>query len=308
MLSCALLVCSALGASACDGESEPSATDDTSSDQGIDAPALDTDDSADGMVPDTTPGTLDVDFLNLRVEELTHVRGVVRFETSIPTTCAVVWGTTEDELDNVSVDPDMAEGELSADHNVPLEDLSPSTTYYWRGYVEVDDQSATSELQSFTTLPGPGTGPELENVALPSAGTTVVGVSSNFGGGANDSTWGVDHAIDGMMSTEWATNGDGDDAWFELDLGEMREISHVGFRSRKMTDGTSIISGFQLVTRASADGPETTLGPFDAADPDERYEFELESPTTMRFVRLEAVQTTGGNTGVKELELLVPTQ
>jgi hypothetical protein len=39
--------------------------------------------------------------------------------------------------------------------------------------------------------------------------------------------------------------------------------------------------------------------------PDRRYEFVFEPPITTAQVTLEAVETTGGNTGAKDLELFV---
>jgi len=34
----------------------------------------------------------------------------------------------------------------------------------------------------------------------------------------NDSAFGMDNAIDGQPNTEWSSNGDGDDAWIEIEL------------------------------------------------------------------------------------------
>lgn len=87
----------------------------------------------------------------------------------------------------------------------------------------------------------------------------------------------------------------------ELDLGQPRTVQFVGFRSRKMTDGTSIVRKFEL----RVDG-QTTLGPFETPDPDIRYVIELPSPMTMQQVRMSAVDTSGGNTGLKELQLFAP--
>ncbi|MBW2686830.1 MAG: hypothetical protein JRE19_13075, partial [Deltaproteobacteria bacterium] len=76
----------------------------------------------------------------------------------------------------------------------------------------------------------------------------------------------------------------------------MRDIEAFGFRSRKMTDGTSIITSVQIIF----DG-DTMMGPFATPDPDQRYTFEI-APTRAQRVRVEAVTTTGGNSGVKEIE------
>ena len=54
-----------------------------------------------------------------------------------------------------------------------------------------------------------GLGP---NLALMENGASVAGVSSNFGGGANDSAFGAANALDGDPATEWSSESDGDQA------------------------------------------------------------------------------------------------
>ena len=44
------------------------------------------------------------------------------------------------------------------------------------------------------------------------------------------------------------------------------------------------------------------MGPFDTPDPDQLYTFTFTSSVTARSARIEAVQTTGGNTGAKEIQ------
>jgi hypothetical protein len=244
-----------------------------------------------------------VTFADLRAEALTATSAWVRFTTSEPTTCEVEYGTRDDALDDVAVDPTMEEGEMDDDHEVLVEGLSPQTTYYWRGrVVDADGEVSRSDVLSFTTLAGEDSGEE--NVALLSAGARVTGVSSNFGGAANDETWGANNAFDGLLSSEWATAGDGDDAWVEVTLAAERELTSLGFQSRKMSDGSSIITELQL-----SDGAGTVLaGPFTAADPDQLYRFELDPKVTARVIRVEALTTTGGNTGVKEVQLFSATE
>jgi hypothetical protein len=227
---------------------------------------------------------------------------VLRFTTSVPSSCEALYGTAEDALDNRATDPDMPEGQLAVDHQVPLEDLAAATRYFWRARaVDANGETYTSKLGDFTTLTA--TQPDdlsaaLQNVALAEHGASVTGVSSNFGNGDNDSTWGVNHVLDGQMSTEWATQGDGDDAWFSLDFGQERGISRFGFRSRKMSDGTSIIKSVQLFFGDS----QTAVGPLATPDPDELYIFDFNSPVKARTVRLEVLTSSGGNTGAKEVQ------
>ena len=254
--------------------------------------------SESDSLPSNAPDAPSVEFLDLRVELLEPRRVVVAFETSVPTSCEVEFGTSPEELTLRAEDPDMEEGELSIEHEVPLEDLEPETTYFWRGFtIDGDENEFRSEIQQFTT-PSGGSSPQLTNFALT---PVIVGVSSNFGSAQNDQTWGVLNAFDGQMSTEWATQGDGDDARVTIDLGQVRTVTHFAFRSRKMSDGSSIIEAVQF--RAD-DG--ALQGPFETPDPDQRYLFELDQPVVGQQFVIEAAATTGGNTGAKEIELLGP--
>ncbi len=239
-----------------------------------------------------------VEFQNLRVEDVGAYRVVVRFTTSAPTTCEAEFGVSETNRDRTATDPNMEPDTYQTEHEVPLEDLAPNTTYYMAARAETEaGQEYVSQVLQFTTGDGAAVD-SMTNVAAMTEGTTITAVSSNFGNGSNDSTWGANNAFDGMMATEWSSNGDGDDAFVDIDLGASKTFSVIGFRSRKMVDGTSIIEKFQLVV----DGT-TTLGPFDSPEPDIRYVFELDAPVSATSVRLEAVETSGGNTGVKELQL-----
>lgn len=239
-----------------------------------------------------------VTFSNLRVEMVTATRAVARFNTSAPTSCRVLFGQDAAALTRSATDPNMAPGTLVTDHTVPLEDLTAMATWHWRAEaVDQDKRTFLSDPQSFTTAMGVSTG-NLTNVALRSAGTTVTAVSSNYGGAGVDSAWGANNAVDGAMATEWATQGDGDGAWLDLDLGVTREVVRLGFRSRKMTDGTSIIQAFRVRVE---DG--TWLGPFESPNPDETYSFDLAAPVMTRTIHLEATRTTGGNTGAREIEV-----
>ena len=238
-----------------------------------------------------------VEFINLRVDDLGSTRAVIRFDTSRPTTCEVEWGMSMDAMNTTATDPNMELGTFAEEHEVPLEDLSPDTMIFFRAKA-TDPMGDTyySDVMSFRTEMG-DEGTARVNVALMSMGSSIVDKSSNFNNMADASTWGANNAIDGSMSTEWSSNGDGDDAWFVIDLGQMRDVEAFGFRSRKMADGTSIITSVQIIF----DG-DTMMGPFETPDPDQRYIFEI-APTLARRVRVEAVTTTGGNSGVKEIEL-----
>jgi hypothetical protein len=241
-----------------------------------------------------------LEFLDLRVEDVSATRAVVRFRTSRPTSCEALFGTDPDNLDRRATDPDMAEGELSLDHEVPLEDLLGETTYSWRA-VAVDAAGRTdiSATQSFTTPPSLDTSGWV-NVAPTTQGTTLMGKSSNWAGAADDGAFGAMNAIDAQMATEWSSDGDGDDAWLELDLGQARPLLGFGYRSRMMTDGSSIVTSAELLL----DG-ETRLGPFATPEHTRAYRFEFSAPITAQRVRFEARSSTGGNTGARDIQLFV---
>ena len=254
--------------------------------------------AANGQVEPNNASPTEITFSNIEVVEIGASRAVVTFDTSVATSCEAEYGTSADALDLRATDPDMAEGELSVDHEVPLEDLAADAEIFWRARAEAADGTvAYSDVMSFrTAMMDEGPDIPLQNFAVEA---DVTEVSSNFGGGDNDSTWGISNAFDGAMSTEWATNGDGDDAYVTVDLGQVRKVTHFAFRSREMTDGTSIIQSVQL----RFDGADP-IGPFETPDPDERYVFQLENAQSAQVITLEAVTTTGGNTGAKEIEFL----
>ena len=105
------------------------------------------------------------------------------------------------------------------------------------------------------------------------------------------------NAFDDQMGTEWATDGDGDAAALTIDFGRERQLIRFEFRSRAMGDGSAIITSIRLVI----DAGRLILGPFETPDPDVEYSFDFEAPVTARTVRVEAVTSTGGNTGAREI-------
>ena len=209
-------------------------------------------------------------------------------ETNISVACTIVYGTTE-EFGSLSLDQDMAGGTHSS-HSPLLSGLEPNTTYYFRVQgVDVDGVIYISETLSFTT-------PEFEtaeitNLASPELGATITNYSSAFGDAALADRWGAGSAFDDNPNTQWATNGDGDSAWLEVELAAPASIHSVEFWSRAMNDGTSITLAFTVTTE---DG--TVYGPFAVPDTNQAYVFEVEiEAQTLRF---DLIETTGGNTGV----------
>lgn len=244
--------------------------------------------------------TTAISFENLRVEEISARRAVIRFQTSSPTTCEAEYGLAEDSLVNTTTDPSMEDGAFEFEHEVPIEDLSPETVYYYRARAtDTTGSTVYSDVRQFTTLSSTAA-TEFTNVATLSRGAAISEVSSNFGMGGNSSTWGANNAIDGSMSSEWATNNNGDNAYLVIDLGQTFSLLGVGFRSRKMSDGSSIITSFKLIFDNQAE-----LGPFATPDPDKVYSFDFTSPIASQTVRFEAVTTSGGNTGARAIQLFI---
>ncbi len=135
--------------------------------------------------------------------------------------------------------------------------------------------------------------PPAEAVATPgpnvAVGAEVVDVSSEF-----SDTFGAGNAVDGDLTTEWSSAGDGDDASITVDLG--REVDGVGvaLRSRSMSDGTSVVETFTVTVDDSE-----TYGPFDAGATTVVNEVDF----TGQVLRIDAERTTGGNTGAAEIEV-----
>ena len=238
-------------------------------------------------------------FSELRVEDVEARRAVLRFLTAVETTCEAQLGVAVTTLDRTFLDPFMdPDDPYGIEHEVPLVQLEPNTTYYV--VARAEDRTGDvflSDVLTFTT-PSDADSQGPVNMATLQQGTSVRAVSSNFGGAADGETWGINNALDGDLRTEWSSFGDGNNAWFEIDLGAVRTIERIGFQSRQMTNGTSIIESFEI----TLDGA-TVLGPFLSPDPDTYYDFILDTAFSAQIIRFDAVETTGGNTGIKEFEL-----
>ncbi len=222
----------------------------------------------------------------------------LQIETRVPVVCAVSYGATT-SYGKLATSTDMAGGGITKHHPV-LTGLKPDTLYQVRlqgigpdGTVYVGD-NFTYRTPSASAIVQPSK-PQGKNVALISAGARIKNVSSNFGGGDLNSAYGANKAIDGDVNTEWSSNGDGDKAWIEIDLGKDYAITSIGFRTRTM--GTSAqIQQFQVVTDKG-----DKLGPFDLPDAKSVYYFPVS--TTARTLRFAVLKSSGGNTGAAEIEV-----
>ncbi len=255
-----------------------------------------------------------IDFYEVTAQSIADQSAVITFVTDPEATCLVRYGLTAQRLDRTAVDPMMDGQEFARSHNVPLDGLNADTIYYYQAAATTPDGTeGYSTVLTFQTLAGPagasnanGTGggsngaatsttDGLVNFARVSSGTTVAGVSSEFSPG-----WAGERALDGNRATAWATAGDGDDAWLELDLGQDRTITHVGYQSRSMADGSSIVTSVQFTIGG------INFGPYPTTDPEQLYVYELGQTVTAATVRFDAVQSTGGNTGGSEIAVYGP--
>ncbi len=209
----------------------------------------------------------------------------VTVTTSIDAVCAVSYGPDED-LGSIATDQNMDPNGHS-DHNAVMKGLVPGTEYQYRLQgIGPDGTLYRSDILTFSTpeatesaLPGP-------NIAL---NATVADVSSEF-----SDAFAAENAIDGDISTEWSSQGDGDDAYITLDLGRPVEVVGVGFRTRSMSDGTATTNSFTV----TVDGSEP-LGPFPAAEGLSISNISFIGQT----VRIDVDESTGGNTGAIEIEV-----
>ena len=228
--------------------------------------------------------------------DLTSSSVVVHIETKVPVVCAAVFGPTT-AYGGLATDSAMG-GAGQVSHHPLLGGLTPDTQYQMRLQgVGADGTLYVSDNYTFHTpaAPPPAPLPPGKNVALLSLGAKVTDTSSNYGGGAMDSTFGGNNAIDGNPVTEWSSNGDGDKAWIEIDLGKAYALTAVGLKTRTM--GTSAqIQSFEVV----ADGKQT-FGPFTLPDAAAPYYFPVD--TTARMLRFQVVKSSGGNTGAAEIDV-----
>jgi len=228
------------------------------------------------------------------ITELDDSAATFSFDTTLATLSSTAYGKTANFGSSIR----MSSAEPSLNHRMDLLALTPNTTYHHNTIV-VDQQGEIYPpfIGSFKTLENDEESqPKQNNVALLSLGASIHAVSSNWNNGGNSSAFGANNTIDGDPSSEWSSNGDGNDAFIEIDLGQIYSISSIGFWTRKMTDSAKI-SQFEVF-----DVDDNSLGIFTLPDAKQRYIFDI--PTgNHQFLRFEAVSSNGGNTGAKSIEI-----
>lgn len=228
---------------------------------------------------------------DVQVFDVTDTTARVNFVGTIPLACYLVYGTDE-SFGFVTNDPDMAQAAI-IDHNPVLTDLEPDTEYVFRMQgVGEDGVIYVSELYRFRTLPA--SDETTTNLLSPENGAVVIEVSSNFGNQPNDGRWGILNAFDGNPATEWSSNGDGDDAYFVVELSGEHRIHTIEYRTRAMNDGTAITEAFTITTDSGE-----VFGPFIVEAFTDLITFEVDFvATTLRY---DVESSTGGNTGIIDI-------
>ncbi|MDZ7706893.1 MAG: discoidin domain-containing protein [Trueperaceae bacterium] len=220
----------------------------------------------------------------LAMAEVGPRSAVLEVTTTIDLACAVVFGP-DDGFGGLALDQQMGAG-AHQDHRVILTDLEPDTEYLFRLQGSAPDgRLLASEVQAFRTPPEQADerfGPRVE-------GLQALAASSTFASG-----FAAENAVDGDGGSEWSSRGDGDDAWLEIGLPGSTRLSGVGVWTRTMATSARI-ERFVIRTDDGA-----TFGPFELPDANGLHRFEVDA-TTSAF-RLEVVDSTGGNTGLVELE------
>jgi hypothetical protein len=222
-------------------------------------------------------------------------RGIFRVETTEPAICAIVWGETE-ALGNFNNSLSM-NGTGITSHDVFLPGAIPGRTYFFQVQGSTADGTLYRSPTETFTIPASGE-PAADGSVDPrdnlAFGARVVDVSSEF----SDSFAGG-LAIDDSGTTEWSSDGDGDDAFITLDLGAARQIAAVEFLTRSMLDGSATTETFTVTLD---DG--RVLGPFPAGSPGDPRPAPVDD--TARIVRFDVDSSTGGNTGAVEVRVLAP--
>jgi hypothetical protein len=209
---------------------------------------------------------------------------VLRLNTTVDVACSVVFGPTT-RFGGLATDTDMAGGGHSI-HQPLMTGLEPGTTVLYRVQgTAADGTIYVGDIEQFVTPSADGTAAR-SNLSL---NASVVETSSDF-----NSNFAGANAIDGSLSTEWSSLGDGDDAFIVIDLGAPMEVSGIGFRTREMSDGTAITNTYTV----SIDNGEA-LGPFEAGI----GLVVSDLAATGQVFRIEMADTTGGNTGAVEIEI-----
>ncbi len=215
----------------------------------------------------------------------------IRFDTGVPTVCNAPYGLDTNYGDIATIP--MLSG-ATKDHIVTFSGLEAGSTYHYK-IVVTDNQGQVYQSGDFTfTTEAVSADKETNWLAL-EHGASIAEVSSNFGDAANDDSWGANSAIDNNRGTEWASDGDGNNAFIEINLAQEIAISRLVVHTRTMSNDTAQIYSFEVLTNSGE-----SHGPFELPNAEEGHEFMVEfMASSLRFLVLDS---NGGNTGFVEIE------
>jgi hypothetical protein len=209
---------------------------------------------------------------------------VLEIVTTIDLACVVVYGP-DDGYGMLALDQQMGAA-AHRDHRVVLTGLEPDRDYRFRLQGSAPDgRLFASAAVGFRTPPDDGDDRFGERVD----DLRAVAASSEF-----SAAFAASNAVDRDGGSEWSSRGDGDDAWIEIALPGPTELSGVGVWTRTMATSARI-ERFEIETDGGA-----TFGPFELPDANGLHRFALDA-TAERLI-LRVVDSTGGNTGLVELE------
>jgi len=211
---------------------------------------------------------------------------------TMPTGCLLVYGETP-EFGFATQDPNMA-GAAIIEHNPVMRGLEPDTEYFYR--LQGTDEAGNFYVSPVYSFRTPEESTEAtDNLLAPENGASVIDVSSNFGGQPTEgSTWGAANAFDDDPNTAWSSDGDGNDAYVVVALGQPAQINEISFWTRTMSNNTAQIFSFTVTTETG-----DVYGPFELPDPDAAYSFEVDF--TAETLRFDVVESNGGNTGAVDI-------
>jgi len=209
---------------------------------------------------------------------------------------------------------------VESDPELGLSGLDPGTSYTVTGcFIDTNAEVCCARPipLGFTTSADDAEGSDeprfgeecySDNVALLDVGASVMDVSSNYGNGDLNASFGGNKAVDGRSASAWSSFGDGDDAYILIKLAEPMPLAGVGVWSREMV-GSSQIASFSLTLSNSmgSDRCITFLGPYALPDTTSLYKFnlgdELDDSKVYDEIRLDVDTSNGGNTGLRTLEV-----
>lgn len=222
---------------------------------------------------------------DLAPDDIGASSAVISLATTIDLACVVVFGT-DDGFGRMALDQQMG-GTAHQEHRVVLSGLEPDTEYVYRFQGSAPDgRLFASEIMTFRTASETSDarfGDAVRNLRAAAA-------SSEF-----SSAFAAGNAVDGDGGSEWSSAGEGDDAWIEIALPDVTDLSGVGVWTRTMSSSARI----ERFTVATDSGER--FGPFELPDANGLHRFPVDA--TASSLRLEVEASTGGNTGLVEFEV-----